>query len=653
MPLTARENDVTPASRDTATGSSLGNSSTHEEATARQQAVALEVSVSVNGARAGEAGEKSGSFSVSTKTVLVFGQGAVIRLNERVAPGQMLRLVNEKTKKEVACLVVKSKNERTMNGYVELRFTEPIAGFWGMRFPGELAATPTPESRKGAEAEASKIPNVDASALEVEDFKTELKSDERSSNRAELLAPTSDPATEALKIQNSRLQEQLSSLLFTESAPSGQPAKVANAPQEKEFAGAASKLLEMSSAETSPTEIASKKESAPLAAPVKSTLPAGKPTLKVEEVKVPVWLEPLARNVAGPSTSSEAAKKETTSKSADREFESKEAMATPPKREASAPKAAPAVFGRTLLDSGATSVRASRGVNKPLLAAAIAAGVLVSAAGVTWYLRQSASPAENPVSASALPGNSSVASQPAATEPPVAQVQQQAQEQGSAVGTATGNSTSANETSRPSSDASVPVTPSTEVKAQPAVISERVPKAGPAIDVTAKGPAKPVPVADAQPEPSKPSLGTVRLAKPKVGRGSRAANGGVPEPELDGASDALLPSDGAIGGLVGESGGQPAAPVPVGGDVKIARMISSVPPTYPPMARTQRVSGDVRIDALIDANGKVSSMNVISGPSLLHQAAMEALRQWKYEPATLDGKPVAMHLTVTIQFRLQ
>jgi protein TonB len=46
-------------------------------------------------------------------------------------------------------------------------------------------------------------------------------------------------------------------------------------------------------------------------------------------------------------------------------------------------------------------------------------------------------------------------------------------------------------------------------------------------------------------------------------------------------------------------------------------------------------------------------MKVVSGPSLLHQAAMDALRQWKYQAATLDGKPVAMHLTVTIQFRLQ
>jgi protein TonB len=45
-------------------------------------------------------------------------------------------------------------------------------------------------------------------------------------------------------------------------------------------------------------------------------------------------------------------------------------------------------------------------------------------------------------------------------------------------------------------------------------------------------------------------------------------------------------------------------------------------------------------------------MKVVSGPTLLQQAATDALKQWKYQPATLDGKPVAMHLTVTIQFRL-
>lgn len=71
------------------------------------------------------------------------------------------------------------------------------------------------------------------------------------------------------------------------------------------------------------------------------------------------------------------------------------------------------------------------------------------------------------------------------------------------------------------------------------------------------------------------------------------------------------------------------------------------------MARTQRVSGNVVIDALIDATGRVAKMKVISGPVLLHQAAMDALKQWKYQPASLNGQAVPMHLNVTIQFRLQ
>src|SRR5207302_10755759 len=97
---------------------------------------------------------------------------------------------------------------------------------------------------------------------------------------------------------------------------------------------------------------------------------------------------------------------------------------------------------------------------------------------------------------------------------------------------------------------------------------------------------------------------------------------------------------------------QPSAPLPVGGDVKQAKLISSVPPVYPTLAKNQHVSGNVTVDALIDASVRVTTMKVVSGPTLLQQPAMDALKQWKYQPASLDGKPVAMHLTVTVQFRL-
>ena len=99
----------------------------------------------------------------------------------------------------------------------------------------------------------------------------------------------------------------------------------------------------------------------------------------------------------------------------------------------------------------------------------------------------------------------------------------------------------------------------------------------------------------------------------------------------------------------------PAAPVertlPVGGDVQPARLIRAVLPAYPQLAKSNRVAGDVTLDALIDASGNVRDVSVISGPTFLREAAKVALKQWKYEPARLDGQPTAMHLTVTVKFK--
>lgn len=99
----------------------------------------------------------------------------------------------------------------------------------------------------------------------------------------------------------------------------------------------------------------------------------------------------------------------------------------------------------------------------------------------------------------------------------------------------------------------------------------------------------------------------------------------------------------------------PAAPVertlPVGGEVQPARLIRAVLPAYPQLAKSNRVAGDVTLDALIDASGNVRDVSVISGPVFLREAAKVALKQWKYEPARLDGNPTAMHLTVTVKFK--
>ena len=95
-----------------------------------------------------------------------------------------------------------------------------------------------------------------------------------------------------------------------------------------------------------------------------------------------------------------------------------------------------------------------------------------------------------------------------------------------------------------------------------------------------------------------------------------------------------------------------SAPIRVGGRVKAPRAIFQVPPAYPPLARQARIEGQVQIDAVLDENGSVVEMKVVSGPALLYQAALEALKKWKYEPTYLNDQPIAVQLIVTVTFVL-
>src|SRR5229473_171818 len=160
MPPIAKENEIATGRPETALRPA-STAAPSGDAAIKQQPVALEVSVTVNGARAVDGSDKREPFSETTKTVLVFGSGAVIRLSSSVAPGQLLFLTNEKTRREIVCQVVKSKNYRNVSGYVELEFTEPAVGFWGMRFPGDrMISTPpaAPPASPGRPAAPSSAP---------------------------------------------------------------------------------------------------------------------------------------------------------------------------------------------------------------------------------------------------------------------------------------------------------------------------------------------------------------------------------------------------------------------------------------------------------------------------------------------------------------
>jgi TonB family protein len=92
------------------------------------------------------------------------------------------------------------------------------------------------------------------------------------------------------------------------------------------------------------------------------------------------------------------------------------------------------------------------------------------------------------------------------------------------------------------------------------------------------------------------------------------------------------------------------AAVRVGGQIKAPNKIKDVKPVYPAIAQAARVSGVVTIEATIGADGKVMDATVVRSIPLLDQAALDAVQQWEYTPTLLNGVPVPVIVTVTVNF---
>jgi TonB family protein len=97
---------------------------------------------------------------------------------------------------------------------------------------------------------------------------------------------------------------------------------------------------------------------------------------------------------------------------------------------------------------------------------------------------------------------------------------------------------------------------------------------------------------------------------------------------------------------------EPPPPLRIGGQVEPAKLIKQVVPVYPPMARSARVEGVVTVDAIIQPSGKLTELKVVDGHPLLIEAALEALRQWRYTPAKLNGAAVDSPVHINVIFRL-
>ena len=116
---------------------------------------------------------------------------------------------------------------------------------------------------------------------------------------------------------------------------------------------------------------------------------------------------------------------------------------------------------------------------------------------------------------------------------------------------------------------------------------------------------------------------------------------------------------GVLGGIIGGTGSALPPPpkaspsrIRVGGNVAAAKLIRQVTPIYPTIAKTAHISGTVILHAIIAKDGTIQELTYVSGPPLLMRNAMDAVRQWRYNPTLLNGEPVEVDTTISVVFTL-
>jgi periplasmic protein TonB len=160
---------------------------------------------------------------------------------------------------------------------------------------------------------------------------------------------------------------------------------------------------------------------------------------------------------------------------------------------------------------------------------------------------------------------------------------------------------------------------------------------------------RPIPAAVEHPPTSSPeTLPDALPSLPTDGNLLGASNAG---PECEGCQPGGDPQ-GLVGATVGGMKAPARQPMRISSGVRAPRKLRTAAPVYPPLAIAARVEGRVLVDCVIGADGNVTDVRVVQGHPLLAEAAAEAVRQWRYEPTLLSGEPVAVIMTVTVDFRL-
>lgn len=583
-----------------------GTESPPNSGTPRLNPVALEVLVSVTGAKPDAGGASRDLFFEDTKTVLVFKDGAVIRLAAPVAIGQLLFLTNKRSNQEVVCQVLRTRAFTPESHYVELLFTEDRADYWGVAFPESRKGTAEFKVADQVQAEQTTAAPIGSSIAphsseDVQNLKNEVdalrdqfqaiekKNVEEAAAKAmaDAAAAREAAAREVALREAAKAVDAVTGNSTNPPPPSATPAATPEfnfeLPAPDAAAAMAGKIVALAGSDSSAAKSAAPKQDSHqqedlLMPPAPKDVQVAART--VVDMSLPVW------------------KMEQSPEEQLREEEEAVRATQEPQPEApSAETAESDSLPEPALDFSQTSNSSRKAVKASVAAASdsgkfrtvgLVTALLLLLAGGAWYGKWW----------HYLPiGKNSRAMATAPTHPvakPVANVP------------------------KPSAQSANPATANTP---NPATKDS-------ARDGVVQNTAIPEEAANANDQPNDSANAN---AKPTL------------RERIFGKKRTAPPADAAD---------TQAAPAAITGDGPLlpAKLVKSVNAVYPPEAMRAYITGDVKAEVSIDPSGHVSEVKVLSGPKALRDAAADALKQYQYSPATQGGKPVASQSTEVVKF---
>ncbi len=547
--------------------------------------LALEIAINVTGARPAASSGQRDLFSEDTSTLLVFENGAVIRLAAAVVVGQLLFLTEKKANAEVVCQVVRKRYFRPTECYVEIEFTESMPNYWGVQLPSKADAPAKSETERMVEsaepAEDDVAPEVPAvSGHEVENLKQEV--DALRAQIQELLKIKADAAkTEAAREDAAKRAEVAASEVTRMSAPAQ-----ATSPSPAVNAG---------NANTSP---------APPAAGNAAPTPSGPAAPAPPMIRMTLPKAAPAKEGAASDTE---------------KIDPLDCLLPKPDLDFSrAPNGGTARVSQSLYDIY-KPVRA--GIGKfPL--AAISVLVLAIFLGGAWRMNWVRLPWLGSYSTHRGSSQAMFPASSSKSESGIVQTTTPGASAAASVAVPLANKPSATPKSRAAETSSHSTSRAAEGPSEPATAESGAGFTGPATSA-ALDTAKPV-------------------APTSVPKHSNAKESGA----------AAVSRGKSAPSATSSASAQPATPEPAASDAAIVppKLLKSVPPVYPPEAMENYITGDVRVDAVVGPDGKIGAMKILTGPASLRQAAIDALKQYEYTPATQGGRAVTAHVTATVKF---